>query len=482
NDQRTINNILAMLTKVHEGLVEETRKTLNVCKYAWQARLQLLATMHSKLGPMIQSAYDAGKFFGKYDNFTLTSAQPELFALDYTTLQVSKFSRTGKKKAEKTVLFHKMDKDNRQLAFDQIKATPAVAKNFMRSIEVEQDVIFILNDLGIKGTDKFIQAYVQGHDDKFNKFCKIAYVFSVASGKSQMSRMNKEFKKAMNIIGNPPHITVSYLKENFQHLVDAMKPTPRPRVSGVLELRGDGYSYRGVKNSGWSHATWRRIPTADVPAGVKFYVPVEKRIAQGTFTFFNAKEFVNLIHNAKDSKLFPLLQPATRVFALPVKSVSRMDAKEAAEWVNVLDYIAETAPQVITDAKVLELSIQLEPFSCPHEDLLDAILKREKEFKGNSLLEFAKSYFAVRGVRREEKASATAALIQFLTAQHKYKRGAVINFKTMWRSIVAEQYPILALSFSKYSPYSDGLSGVSYEKSMLQYVKLMDAQRKEEAI
>ena len=475
NDQRTIGNILKMLTDVHNDMIEEVRKTLNGCKFAWEARLKLMLMITSDLAPLIQNAYDEGKFFGTYKNFTLTEQKPMLNELDFKTIQVTKYERSGKKKAIKNTLFQPRTDSDRQLVFAQVKADVKIQKNFMREIEVNENVIFILNDLGIRGTERYIQAYVQGRNDTSTYFCKIAYVFSTMASKAQMKKMKKEFKKAMDIIGNPTFVTVSYLKQNFQYLVDAMKPTPRPRVTGILEVTGDGRSCRQGENAGWSRSTWSKVPEANIPAGLKFYIPVEDRRLGGSardWRFHDAKEFVTFVNNAKLSKLFPNLDAKSHIFGLTEKAITRKDGDP--NWVNVLDHIADNAQTAISDATVLKLSIFLEPFTCDHEDILKAILRDEAEYAGSSLVEFARVYLAVKGKKKEAEAEAISELITKLTAVGKYKRGEVMNFKSLWRKIVTEHYPLLGFNFNRY--YGTSV-GVSYEKSVLQYVKLMDTQR-----
>lgn len=468
NDQRTINNILTMLTNIHTDMIEETRKTLDTCEYAWQARIKLLNVMNSPLGTMIRKAYNEGAFYGKYAKFTLTQNKPSLNELDFHTMQVTKFTRSGTKKAYRSRLFQPRTTESRQLALDSIAIDAKIEKHFLHEIEVDQNVVFVLNDLGIKGTEKYMHAYVQRTND-----AKSAYVFSVANGKVQMKKMLKEFKKALDIIGNPPYITVSYLKENYQHLVDAMKPTPRPKATGVLELTGDGSSYRSGRNSGWSKHAWSRVSADKLPNGVKFYVPTEKRVlVDTTFNFYRASDFVEFINDVKVSKLFPDITPTTRVFGLTEKSAELKNNKK--EWVNILDYVAKHAQASITDAKVLELSIHLEPFTCDHADALQAILRRKSQFVNSPLVEFAESYFAVKGQRRQEQAEVIARIINKLSAVGKYKRGEVVNFKSLWRKIVVEHYPMLGLGFSRYSR----TDGVSYEDSVLSYVKLVDSQIK----
>jgi hypothetical protein len=475
NDQRTIKNILNMLTNVYDGMVAETRKVLDTCEYAWQARLRLMVIMASDIAPLIEDAYNDGKFFGKYSKFTLTEAKPTLNELDYRTTQVAKFTRSGKKKALKTVLFKKYDEPSRQLAFEGIKLDAKTQANFLKEIEVAEKVIFILNDLGVKGTEKYIHAYVQGQDALHQDFCKIAYVFSVADNKSQLKRMKKEFKKAMNIIGNPPFITVSHLKENFQHLLEIMKPVPRPKVTGILQVTGTGRSYRSGANSGWMKHTWSRVPEADLPTGIKFYIPVEnRRLADAykhVWKMYDARDFVTFIGRVKASKLFPDVTAATPIFGLTEKAIDR---KSDPNWVNILDYVGDNAQALISDAKVLELSIFLAPFECNHAEILQAMLKDEAAYAGSPLIEFAKAYFAVKGKKKEETATAISELIDTLTAIKKYKRGEVVNFMSLWKKIVTERYPLLGFNFNKF--YGNTVQ-VSYEKSVLQYIKLMDAQQ-----
>jgi len=473
NDQRTIKNILAMLTKVYDGMVDETRKSLNECTYAWQARLKLMTIMASDLKPLIEDAYNAGKFHGKYDKFVLTENKPNLNELDYTCTQVTKFDRSGKKRASKETLFKFHTKEDRQLAFDGIKLDAKMKGQFLRELEVKENVIFILNDLGKQGVDKYIHAYVQGQDEKGHSYCSTAYVFGVMENKAQMKRMKKEFKKALDIIGNPPFLLASYLKENFQHLVDAMKPTPRPKVTGILKVTGNGRTGRRGSNSGWRKNTWSKVPEADLPTGLKFYVPVENLVlANRLFGFYDAPEFIEFLSQVKASKLFADITAATPVFGLTEKAIARKDGDT--NWVNILDYIAANAQASITDATVLKLSIYLEPFECPHSEVLQEILRDEAAYAGSPLVEFSKSYFAVKGKKKEAEADAISAIITKLTAKGKYKRGDVLDFKSLWRKIILERYPMLGLGLNRYS----NMNGVSYEKSVLQYIRLMDAQFK----
>lgn len=484
NDHRTINNILAMYTKVYTGMVDEVRKTLNKCKSAWEARLQLMVAMDSPIQNIIRGAYNGGQFEGKYDNFTLTNTKPALSELDYKALQVTKYSRSSRRNADRNHFFTtpaERKSDKYLLLLEELKINPKIGKNFEREFDVNDNVVFILNDLDNRGANKYVQAYVQnGRNDKGEHFCSTAYMFSPMSGKQQMKRMQKEFKKALATLGNPPFITVSYLKATYQPLVDARKPTPQPRVLGVLELTGDGTSSSYGRRAGWSKKTWSRTQADKVPVGdKKFYVPVVDKVLQSGVEFRNASDFVEFVNNVKSSKLFPLIDRTTRVFGLTVKSVEKMaGTPDAEEWVNLLDYIFENTQASIPDSKVLELSIYLQPFQCPHEELLKNVLRDDSFDTSHPLVTFAKSYFAVKGKKKEVWAQAATDTINRLVTMGKYKKGEMINFSHLWSQVVRSTYPMLALGFTS---YGSSVRDVHYGSTVVEYIKLVDSQRKAEA-
>ncbi len=473
NDQRTIANILAMYTKVYDGLFEEVRKTLNECKHAWQARIQLWRVLASPMGAILQEAYDAGKFDGVYANFKLSKDRPTLYEMDYKVMQVTKFRHTDTKSAKRVTLFQKRTRDERQATFAEIAKTPLVKPNFLREFEVEDGVTFILNDLGQRSGSKYVQAYVQ------HEACTVAYVFSTMEGQHQDKAMRKEFAKAMVTLGEPPYILLSSVTVKLQPYVDALKVPRAARALGTLELTGDGSHYR--RRKGWVNS-WQRTPDTDLPKGMKFFVPVKNKeviTAGRKCSFSRANEFISLVNNIRQSKVFPQINPATRVFGLTPTAVEKATSGKKTEWVNFFDFVFGNAQDAITDARVLELSILTHPFACHHEPILKAILDDEAEYAGSPLLDFARSYTAAKKV--DVKAQATAELVKILSYWGVYKAAAALKFSDAWADIVRKYYPMLGLV---YNPYDSGgaLSSGLYRQSVLEYIKLMDNQRKAEAI
>jgi hypothetical protein len=470
-----------MLTKVYDNMADEARKILNLCQHAWQARIRLHEILHSNLGNVLMDVYGSGKLYGKYDKFILTKETPSLNFLDYKNTQVTLFKSTGKKKATRTKLFEKLDKVSRQLAFEQIKADVNAKSRFLYEIEFGANVLFVLNDLG-KGAEKYINAFVQGIQGREyadRVACDSVYMFSVMAGKHQMKRMRKEFEKALGIIGNPPFMLASDIKERNRTLVDAPRIVhTRERVTGVLKATGTGRAqrYSSQYSAAWRKYTWSRVAEENIPTGIKLYVPVQEfKVVNAVFEYENPEKFISLLSDAKLCGLFPLLKADTDIFGLTEKAIGL--ATDNPEWVNVLDYIADNAQDFITDAKVLELSIYLEPFRCSHNDILRAVLEQKNEFSDSPLVEFAEKYFAAQSAKREKQAAVVSSLTRSLAAVNKYKRGETVNFKSLWRAIVLNHYPILGFSFGG---YSSDIYGVSYKKSVLEYIRLMDTQKKVE--
>lgn len=474
NNNRTIEAILTMLSKVYSEVVNETKKILNMCKTAWEARIRLAEIFKSELATLISDSYDAGEFYCDYDNFKLNAEPPSLNALDFHSTQVIKYIRSGNKRAKKEKLFRKMTPQERQQSMDFIKKDAKVAKNFINDIEVEQSIIFVLNDIGIKGAEKNIQSFVQGHDQKGNPLCKAAYVFTTMEDKTQMKRMTKEFKKAVELCGHPNVILMSDIKKNYSHLLPLVEREVRgPRQTGILQQTGSGSTrYRYNRGGGWMKNTWSRVELETLLTGRKFYVEIDNmKPVKPCIRLDDASDFVGLINSAKRSGLYPDLTSDTPIYGLTTQQIAKIDQTE---WTEFLSYVCDNAEKVITPSKVMELSIFISPFDCPHSTALEALLKSKADFPNSPLVEYAQSYFAVKGSKKEDRAETISGLIAILNNRGKFKIPETLNFKQMWAKIVLERYPMLGLGISHYS--YDKVANVSYSKSVLQYIRLMDAE------
>jgi len=293
-------------------------------------------------------------------------------------------------------------------------------------------------------------------------------------GKHQDKRMRREFAKAMQALGDPPYILLSSVTAKLQPWGDAAKAPRSPRALGTLELSGSpGRCYHGSK--GWTKI-WRRTPEADMPKGAKFFVPIKDRVvlAAKKLSFYRASEFTELVGYMRQSKVFPQFGAATRVFGLTPGAVEKL-AKGQTEWVNLLDHIADNAQSAISDTRALELSILRQPFTCPHHAVLRAMLDNEAEWGGSPLLHFARSYAAA--AKSDKQAKADAELIRTLEAHKLYSAPEALNFSGAWNALVREMYPMLGLDFNEYSGGPLSKSGL-YKQTVLEYIKLMDNQRK----
>lgn len=463
-DNHTQASILRLLGEVADGMVTETRKQLEACKTAWQARILLNSLMKSGMSGLIREARDAGKFYGKYTNFVLGATEPKLNDLDYDVMQITGYFQTNSKKAYQRNILKKFNEAERTNIYKELEKEPKMRDTFLHTIDHENNAVFVLNDIG-KGAGKFVNAYVQDRTGNH----AVAYMATAIGGLKHQAKMLKEFKRAVDVLGNPEYILASYIKANFAHLI--VKPVPKPRVTGILTISSTGYSRRGGHNSGWASNTWSRVPEEQLPAGQKFYIPVGERnigVTPKSLEFYTAREAVRFLQNVKHSELFGPLTEAN-IYGLNEKALKKVAGSE--DWVNVFDYILENAQSVITDEKVLELSLSVSPFEAPHQEILRKIQKDRKDLsKDSPILKFADAYLPLKKDRTVETA-AIAEVIKVLKAAGVYKQPEVVNFSNQWDKMVTNYYPLLAFI----SPYRNGnTTGLNYSQLVLEYIHRMD--------
>lgn len=462
-DNHTQASILALLGEVADGMILEVRKQLEACKTAWQARIMLNNLMRSGMAGLIRESLQAGKFYGKYVNFVLGATEPKLNDFDYDVMQITAYHQTNSKKAYQTNVLKKFDEAQRVAIFKEFEKEPKLRDAHSRSIDYADTVVFILNDIG-KGASKFVNAYVQDRTGRTGT----AYMATAIGGLKHQSKMLKEFKRALDVLGNPEYVLASHLKASYAHLI--VKPVSKPRIPGVLVLTETGYS-RGGRDSGWQSNTWSKMPEDQLPAGMKFYIPVGERsvgITPKKLDFYTAREAVRFINNARNSELFGPLTKAN-IYGLSEKAMKKIEGSE--DWVNVFDYILDNAQRVLTDELILELSLFVSPFEAPHQEILRKIQKDRKDFsKDSPILKFADAYMPLKKTRTVETGAITE-LINSLKNAGLYKQPEVANFESMWDKMVTNYYPLLAFI----SPYRQGnTTGLTYSKLVLEYISRME--------
>ncbi len=465
-NDRTIENILKMLDEVFTGLMEEVRKTINACPSSWDARIKIFELSHSEgLGKLVNDAWNTGKLFGKYDNFSLDAKKPTINNLDYEGIQVTRFAhnwKSGAKRAEKGTVFSVIDSYTRQTAMNEVVNGSITKMSYDRQVEVEPSVQFVINDLKVGG-DRYIHYFIQsaadnqgeGDDAKGKK--KKVYVIGRANRHVEIKQVIKQGKKLLKHLGNPNMRLLSEIKAKYSPLIDLRNTNPRVPVERrtIVTLKSEIDSYRRGPN--WSKA-WNR--SDEQPEGVKYYVAIDRYRALES-GFGTASSLLRFVKRVRRSGYFGL-DESTPLYGLRMKSKLR---KKTTEWVELVPHVMNMVREIMTPAKELSLTTMLTPFECDYDDLL-AHLAEEKPLSPFSPFQKFAEQLALVNQPRSDADKALNDVLEEAQKRGFYSINNTIDFEPIWQETIAK-YPMLVLEF--YHKSSE-----TVRTAILDYIALMD--------
>jgi hypothetical protein len=464
-NDRTISNILKMLDEVFTGLMEEVRNTINACESSWEARIKIFELGHSEgLGKLVNDAWNTGKLYGKYDNFSLDEKKPVINDLDYEGIQVTRFaykSFGGGKRAEKGTLFTVTDAYARQNAIATVGSGAEQKSIYDHEVEVEPPVLFVINDLKVGG-DKYLHYFIQtakdnvgeGDDAKGKK--KKVYVIGRANKHVEIKTVIRQAKRLLKKLGNPTVRNLSEIKAKYSPIIDLRNTNPRVPAEKrtIVTLKSYCGSYR--RGTGWSKA-WDR--SDEQPEGVKYYIPLDRFKAQDAI-YTDPCNLIEFVKTVRVAGCFGLT-PETPVYGLRMKSKLR---KKTTEWVELIPHVMGMIPKIMTPAKELELTTMLQPFSCDYDNVLPRLAEEKLLSPFSPLQKFAEALaLASREHTLEEQA--LHRVLKVAASRGTYTINHTIDFDEKWAEVLP-QYPMLTLDVSDYNENAQNL--------IIDYVAMMD--------
>lgn len=470
-NERTINNILAMLDSVYEEMLAEVKKQIDECPQPWMARMLVWELSHAEgVGKLVNDAWNTGALFGKYKNFVLDFKKPFLNDLDMEQTMLIRYSRRTKgdqvdgevgKRGKKAYMTQVVDPFRRTQILNDIMNGRVVKSEFNREIEVESKVGFIINDTKMGG-DKFMHFILQNADEEEQKAlgldCKktVLYVLQRVSKSSDPKDVVKEAKKLLKRIGNPPFLLVSHLKAILQPKIERYRndnpSIPRERRT-IVELNRNHTSGRG---RGWRDA-WEK--SEEQPDGKKFYVALERLKATET-GFYRAYELVEFINTCSATGLLGI-DEHTVIYGLRKNSPLRQNP----EWVEVVSHLKKLIPSMMTPEREMQMSYLFKSFSCDHNSLLQKIADKKLLYAKSPLQKFANALAAAKAAPTGADRAVKKAL-----AYVNYTATNTVTFDEQWKEM-QKRYPILYLNFYGGHRMPNNLSE---ERVIVDYLLMLD--------
>ena len=465
-NDRTITNILTMLDEVFSGLMVEVKNTIDACASSWEARIKIFELGHSEgLGKLVNDAFNTGKLFGRYSNFTLEDKKPTINDLEYEGIQITRFAHNWKgaaKRAEKGVLFEITDSWTRQNLLGEISNGSVQMNAFNREVEVEPSVLFVINDLKMGG-DKYIHYFIQqasdnvgtGDDAKGKK--KKVYVIGRANRHVNVKQVAKQAKRVLRKLGNPEHRMLSEIKALYAPIIDLRVNNPKIPMERriIVTLKSHIPDYR--RGSGWTKA-WDR--SDEQPDGVvKYYVALDRlRALDSGFT--EADHLRSFVTNVQRAGCFGLTTD-TPVYGLRTKSKLRQNATE---WVELVSHVMDQVPQIMTPQKELELTRMLEPFDCDYDRTLERLGKTPLLSPFSPFQQFAEKLALVSRELTPADQSLNSVL-KTATSRGRYTINNTIDFYELWKEVLPK-YPLLKLDLTEHSE--------EYQDLIIDYIAMLD--------
>lgn len=465
-NDRTIDSILKMLEEVFVGLMEEVKNKINACASSWKARIMIFELSSSPgLGKLVNDAWNTGKLFGKYDNFSLDVKKPTINDLDYEGIQVTRFAhnwKSGVKRAEKGTVLSVVENYQRQNVMGEIANGSITKASYDRQVEVEPSVQFVVNDLKVGG-DKYVHYFIQtasdnqgeGDDAKGKK--KKVYVIGRANRHVDIKTVIKQAKKLLKNLGNPGSCLLSTLKARYSPIIDLRNTNPRVPAERrtIVTLKDKIDRYR--RGNGWTKA-WDR--SDEQPEGVKYYVAIDRYRALES-GFNSARSLLAFVDHVRAAGCFGL-DEGTPLYGLRTRSKLR---KHTMEWVELIPHVMNMVQGIMTPAKELSLTTMLQPFECNYDGLLEHLAEAKPLSPFSPIQQFAERLALVNQPRTQADENLHDVLHE-AQRRGRYSINNTVDFDPLWAEVIAK-YPVLTLDFYRHDSEST-------RETIIDYIILMD--------
>lgn len=433
NDEATVANILKALNGVQDALLEDVKKKLTACKTLWDAKVLLFSLSNNDhIGDLVSKAAKNGTFNDVNPAFMLDSEKPSILKADYPEISIFEF-RASKYRTWASKQ-HMTDDYTEKVKFDLD----------------EENSVFIVNDIGI-GAEKYVQHYLQRDNGSF------AYLITRKHKKVPVEYIVEQAAKIIAVVGQPPVLLLSGMKEKYQGVFSTAKPTVPVAPRKILAFNTSNYYEHHEK--GWRKA-WDNATNDALPA-VKYYVKL-KNLEPQTGKFAKARDFKTFVQSVQQSGFFNF-SDKDAVYGLPFWNESVLDDS----WVEFTGYVMDTLVKLMTPEVEQQIAFSESGFSTGFDNELRALV-RDKTLTEDSPFQQFCGVFAE--MSKKNKYAALLPIIEKAKTLGVYNATATaMDFSEMWRGI-QEAYPLLEFLDS----YRSRRHG-NFIEALVQYVTLVDS-------
>lgn len=477
-DETTVETMVKTYEKIYEGFIDALKVQIEACETSWEARLLIFKlTCAPGLGGLVNDAWNTGKLFGQYKNFILQESLPKVCSLDYdhTTLMVFNHNRKATVNAKKEYLFRsnplKRDELRQQIAAGTLRE--GQFNHRIQHFDKENNVHFVIVDLE-KKWERYVHYFLQQavNTEKHGK--KHVYVLVRNDEFTPMDKFLTEAKGIIAALGNPTYDLVSSYTEKYKVYFERQRAQRQYNRTGrrnIVVL--DKNICRNRYEDGWRKA-WVKAPDV-LPAGTKYYLPLEKLVATGA-GFDTAFKMIKFIEHVQISGLFDI-KLDTPIYGLRKNAKLRNDP----EWVELTGYVFESIKTLMTPAKEKALTLLRNSFH-PGDDwdkLFTYLLKNPNTLpEDHPFVVLAEEFAAARRGRSmfEGIWGSLQHLLNEAENRGYYKRGKglVVDFDGKFAEAVG-QYPLLQMGSFSYSSRRDEQK---WRTAVLDYIGFVDEQRR----
>lgn len=473
-DPKTIGNILARLDVVQDKLMEEVKAKVDACPSAWEARLKIHELMmQSGLGALVNDAFNKGMLDGSYKMFKLAGAKVMVNELDYNNITAYTFRHNDRRrnctKAKKEALFETADNNRRIAALRDVAAGVSEKSDYDIKFEVNERVVFVVNDLTRGSADKYVHYMLQTDPTLSAKYVR-AIVLQRVNKAVSMNRAGDEAVALLDSIGNPPTLKASDLKAQFDPIMKADKAqqvTRRERLS-IRQLQRYAQNTRR-SNTGW-RKQWKRgddNPLLNDFSATKFYVAVVNGGEPSGIVgnFYHGRSFVEFVNEVRESDLFPEVDSTTPIFGVKVGSKLLADPN----YVEFTSFVKARVEAELTPAKQMAMSLTVKPFSSEWKFVLDYIVEHPMVLSVDSPMR----QFAMLLHKAEQTDRTGFVNLSTLARHFGISISNTADFSKAWEKVY-RQYPMLKICDRK----AYGSCSIEEKTIMVDYIRSVDEQRK----
>ena len=476
----TISNILARLDVVQDKLMEEVKAKIDACPTGWEARLKIMELMlQDGLGPLVKDAYNKGMLDGKYKTFRLAGARVKVNELDYNNITAVQFVHNdrAKRKAKKENLFDTNDNAKRVNALRDVAAGVSKKSDYDIKFEVNERVVFVINDLTRGSADKYVNYMLQNDTIRSTTYVK-AIVLQRVHKTVSMNRAGAEAVAFLDTIGNPPFIMASALKAEYDPKFKEEKVqqvVKRERMSIRLLHRHEQYTRRHRWNSSGNNNGWKKqwlkgddhYLLNDFSA-TKFYVEVENSGVAYTLvsSLYEGRSFVEFVNKVRESSLFPEITSSTPIFG--VKKGSKL--LDDPNFVQFTTFVKNRLEAELTPAKQMAMSLTIHPFNSEWKGVLEYVIGHPMVLSHDSPVR----QFALAWDRARQQDQAGFSSVKSLAHYYGISIDNTADFNKAWEKVY-KQYPMLKICGRK----GYGSCTLQEENNiMTDYIRSVDEKRK----